>query len=195
MNRVIEACHFAALKHSDQRRKNTAASPYINHPIECANILSQAGITDPDIIISAISHDLIEDTKTTSDELRQKFGDVVVGIVLECTDDKALDKIERKKLQLAHAKDASNEAKLVKAADKISNLSGLLNDPPASWPKEEIYGYAIWSYHVCQGIRGINTNLDNTLQQIFDNFGVSKLTEGELQTELEKYYCVIDKSE
>ncbi|KAG2458641.1 MESH1 pyrophosphohydrolase, partial [Polypterus senegalus] len=44
---LLEAVHFAAEKHKSQRRKDTEATPYINHPIGVARILAyEGGITD-----------------------------------------------------------------------------------------------------------------------------------------------------
>lgn len=41
--KLLEAANFAAIKHEDQRRKNEAQTPYINHPIGVANILANEG--------------------------------------------------------------------------------------------------------------------------------------------------------
>ena len=47
LGRLLEAVHFAAGKHKNQRRKNSESTPYINHPISVANVLSkEGGITD-----------------------------------------------------------------------------------------------------------------------------------------------------
>ena len=66
MNRLLHATHFVAEKHSEQRRKNCAATPYINHPIEVATHLNRVGnVTDEEILIAAILHDTVEDTHDT----------------------------------------------------------------------------------------------------------------------------------
>lgn len=59
-----EALKFASFKHRFQRRK-TEDIPYINHPIEVANYLTNAGIEDYEILSAAILHDTVEDTDTT----------------------------------------------------------------------------------------------------------------------------------
>lgn len=75
MNRLIHALAFAATKHRDQRRKDAAASPYINHPIALANVLAnEAGIDDERVLIAAVLHDTVEDTETTEQELAREFG-------------------------------------------------------------------------------------------------------------------------
>jgi (p)ppGpp synthase/HD superfamily hydrolase len=56
-----KACHFAAFKHRHQRRKNVNI-PYINHPLEVANILASAGVEDVATLCAAVLHDTLEDT-------------------------------------------------------------------------------------------------------------------------------------
>lgn len=83
----------------------------------------------------------VEDTETSMTELMEKFGPVIAGIVAEVTDDKTLPKEERKRLQVAKAATKSDEAKLVKIADKISNLRDIVVSPPADWSVERRQNY------------------------------------------------------
>ncbi len=157
----VRAVHFAADKHRDQRRKDAKASPYINHPIALAQVLSEeAGITDVDVLSAAILHDTIEDTHTTPDELRTHFGHRITDIVLEVTDDKSLSKEQRKMLQIEHASHKSPEARLVKLADKICNLRDILSSPPSDWTLERKQEYFEWAAQVIDGLRGSNTQLE-----------------------------------
>ena len=72
---LLQAAHFAADKHRDQRRKGKDKSPYINHCIEVAETLaSTGGITDLAILQAALLHDTVEDTQTKPAELTQHFG-------------------------------------------------------------------------------------------------------------------------
>ena len=129
---VLKAAAFAADKHRMQRRKDAEASPYINHPLALGHILSSVGgVTDGTVIAAALLHDTVEDTETSADELHVEFGPAIAGIVTEVTDDKSLPKEERKRLQVAKARAKSNGAKLVKLADKISNLRDIVASPPA----------------------------------------------------------------
>src|SRR5689334_1699528 len=131
---LLEALAFAAHKHRDQRRKDPEASPYINHPIALANVLvREGGIDDVEVLCAALLHDTVEDTATTPEELQEHFGSRIAGIVAEVTDDKALPRAERKRLQVEHAAALSPEAKLVKLADKICNLRDVAQRAPASW--------------------------------------------------------------
>ena len=161
ITQVLRALAFAAHKHRDQRRKNVEASPYINHPISLANILTnEGGVSDVEVICAALLHDTIEDTDTTPEELEQEFGQAIKSIVLEVTDDKALPKVERKRLQIEHAAHATDKAKLVKLADKISNLRDIANSPPENWPLERRQEYFDWARQVVEQVRGVNAQLE-----------------------------------
>jgi guanosine-3',5'-bis(diphosphate) 3'-pyrophosphohydrolase len=152
--RVVGALVFAADKHRHQRRKDSDASPYINHPIDLANILvNEAHVSDPVVLVAAVLHDTVEDTATTIDELTARFGPDVSGIVAEVTDDKTLAKSERKRLQVEHAPHASFGAQQVKLADKISNLRDLANRPPANWGVERRRDYFDWAKRVVDPLR------------------------------------------
>ena len=163
----VRAVAFAAEKHRDQRRKDAGASPYINHPIALANILANEGdVQDPVVLCAAVLHDTIEDTRTTVDELRMHFGPQVTAVVLEVTDDKSLEKDERKQRQIDHAPHISNEAKLIKLADKISNLRDILGTPPADWSGDRRRAYFDWATRVVAGMRGIHPGLEGEFDRL-----------------------------
>lgn len=190
--RIIAATNYAAECHSQQRRKDVHGTPYINHPIDVANFLTSHGVTDADTIIGALLHDVIEDTKGTAVEITQKFGDKVCQIVKDCSDDKSLHKVQRKMIQITHAKDISPEAKLVKLADKYSNVSGLLDNVPRSWSKEVVLGYVYWSLAVCRNLFGINESIDVDLLVLFKKHGIdTDMSDHDLQRHLNEYYKVI----
>jgi (p)ppGpp synthase/HD superfamily hydrolase len=199
MRDSIKALHFAAEAHKNQRRKDTNKTPYINHPIHVATILSNCGVTDANTLMAAILHDTVEDTPVTFDDIFYAFGGKVCSIVRDCTDDKSLDKVTRKKLQIDHAKTICHEAKLVKLADKLSNISDLDSNPPPSWTKEEIEGYLVWSFAVskCLHLEAVDVSrqLMNMLNIIYDKHGFNKLSNSALNEKLETYYKSIDKSE
>lgn len=127
---ILRAAEFAGRKHRDQRRKDPSASPYINHPLALAEILSGDGrVRSAEVLAAALLHDTLEDTDTTPAELRAAFGSKITGIVQEVTDDKTLPKQRRKELQVLHAPHISRSAKLIKLADKIANLSDIITSP------------------------------------------------------------------
>lgn len=167
MKRLIEAAHFAAKKHRDQRRKNRDASPYINHPLEVThNLATIGGVDDEEILIAALLHDTIEDTETTREEIAELFGDRVATLVMECTDDKSLPKLERKRLQIVNAPKKSDGAKQIKICDKMANLTSILADPPANWTTQRKREYFEWAKQVVSGLLGVNKALDQVIQRL-----------------------------
>ena len=161
VNKLIEASNYAARQHIGQRRKGARGEPYINHPLEVANLLANiGGITDSDVLIAAILHDTVEDTETTAEELRELFGERITALVLEVTDDKSLPKDERKRLQVEHAPHLSPGAKAIKLADKISNITDVTGHPPADWTQERRLEYIDWAERVVIGLRGVNPELE-----------------------------------
>ena len=166
--RLLEALNFAAIKHRNQRRKDPDKTPYINHPIGVAQILSkEGGITDCDVLIAAVLHDTVEDTDTTFEELENAFGAKIRKIVDECSDDKSLPKNERKRLQIEHAPACSHEAKLVKLADKLYNLRDLERVTPDGWTERRVQEYFVWASHVVAGLKGANDKLESALHELF----------------------------
>ncbi len=158
---LFDALAFAAHKHRAQRRKDIEASPYINHPIALADVLANEGaVEDPIVLCAAVLHDTIEDTETTYAELRERFGREIADVVMEVTDDKTLLKAERKERQVVHAPDLSQRAKLVKLADKISNLRDIASNPPASWLLSRKQEYYEWAKRVIDGLRGAHPGLE-----------------------------------
>jgi hypothetical protein len=85
--------------------------------------------------------------------------------VRELTDDKSLEKGERKWLQIEHARDSSPSAKQIKIADKISNVRDIAVSPPADWPLERRREYLMWSERVVAGCRGVNPKLDQAFDE------------------------------
>src|SRR5690606_2906343 len=132
-------------------------SAYINHPIALANILvNQGHITDIETICGALLHDTVEDTETTAEELSQEFGNAIRDIVLEVTDNKSLPKAERKQKQINHAALLSPKAKLVRLADKIANLTDIVNTPPSDWTLDRKQEYFDWAKKVVDQLRGVH---------------------------------------
>lgn len=165
---IVKAVAFAADKHRNQRRKDAEALPYINHPIELANVLAnEGGVEDVTVLCAAVLHDTIEDTETTSEELQAIFGPKVASVVMEVTDDKSLEKSVRKQRQVEHAPHISTEAKLVKLADKICNLRDIIASPPADWSAERKQAYFEWAARVVAGLRGVHAELESVFDGLY----------------------------
>lgn len=82
---LLSTAHFAAVAHSQQRRKSPSSPAYVQHPLHVAALLaSPASSLHPnppiEVLQAAMLHDVIEDTETTVQELRERFGDVVTNI-------------------------------------------------------------------------------------------------------------------
>jgi GTP diphosphokinase / guanosine-3',5'-bis(diphosphate) 3'-diphosphatase len=148
MARLLDALAFAANKHRDQRRKDSDATPYINHPIAVAQALCDGGVHDITTLQAAVLHDTVEDTDTTFAELEERVGPVVAAVVREVTDDKALDKASRKTAQVANAAAKSAAAAAVKVADKTCNLRDLRLAPPVHWDSARRKQYVNWALSV-----------------------------------------------
>jgi guanosine-3',5'-bis(diphosphate) 3'-pyrophosphohydrolase len=163
--RLLAAASFAAQKHRNQRLKDADESPYINHPLAVAALLANdGGVRDADLLVAALLHDTVEDTRTTFDELTQFFGAEISNLVAEVTDDKAQPKNARKQLQVANAPHKSDRAKQLKIADKICNVREIDPMRPRNWNHDRKTQYLDWAARVVAGCRGVNPRLD----QLFD---------------------------
>ena len=166
---ILKAIRFSAEKHNDQRRKDARSSPYINHPIQVAETLwSVGGVRDEALLVAAILHDTIEDTDTTPEEIKSVFGEEVLGLVLEVTDDKSLPKEDRKQLQIESAMNKSPRAKLLKLADKLCNIHDITVFPPKDWSLKRKQEYLLWSEKVVNGLRGSNKALEARYDEELD---------------------------
>ena len=164
--KIFRAASFAAKKHSQQKRKGSDGEPYINHPVEVANILTTAGgVTDTDVITAALLHDTVEDCDVSFEEIEERFGPQVAGYVRELTDDKSLPKAERKRLQIEHAPHLSHGAKQIKLADKISNIRDVTDNPPEGWDLQRRTEYVEWGENVVAGLRGANAGLEKLFDE------------------------------
>lgn len=186
--KIIRAYSFAAIKHNGQIRKNINNSPYINHPIEVTQLLSYAGVKDVDVLIAGVLHDVIEDTDATEIEIKTLFGKTVLNIIIECSHNNTLSKIEQRRYQLSHIKHISYGAKLIKMADGYSNLLELCTYPPINWSKERIDGYKIFLYARYYESAGINKYFDKIYTGLFNQYNISVKSQQDLDQRLEKYY-------
>ncbi|NXV17409.1 MESH1 pyrophosphohydrolase, partial [Cepphus grylle] len=153
---LLEAADFAAGKHKGQRRKDPEGTPFINHPIGA----------------EPRQHPHPRDTDTTFSEIEERFGAEVRRVVEEVTDDKALPKMERKRLQIERAAGSSPRAKLVKLADKLHNLRDINRCTPAGWTPQRVQEYFRWAAQVVAGLRGTSPPLEAALRRLFEERGL-----------------------
>ena len=165
---LMKAAHFAATRHSAQRRKGASAEPYVNHLLEVAELVSSA-LSEPDtnLVIAALLHDTVEDVGVTKEELIANFGQDVADLVLEVTDDKSLPKQERKRLQIVNAPKKTERAQVIKLADKISNLRAILASPPSDWSVERQRQYFEWARQVVDALSAPNPGLKLEFDRLY----------------------------
>ncbi|MDL4840130.1 HD domain-containing protein [Aquibacillus rhizosphaerae] len=132
----MKAISYATTKHTGQKRKVDDA-PYIIHPYRVGMLLSQEACPE-DIIIAGLLHDVVEDTDGTLEEIRSLFGEEVATLVEFASEpNKSLSWEDRKKHTIETIKTAPLAAKLVVCADKVDNLSSILEN-------EQQLGSNIW---------------------------------------------------
>jgi (p)ppGpp synthase/HD superfamily hydrolase len=136
---VQRALTFAARKHTNPRKGTDI--PYITHPVHVALILARHGFDDQ-VLAAAILHDVLEDTETTPEELRNAFGDKVLYMVQEVSEPnfkrpKSETWEQRKETKLEHLQSASREALAISAADRLHNVCNTVHDI-------EVSGPAVW---------------------------------------------------
>lgn len=163
---VSEAAEFAAHRHTGTPRKARPDEPYVNHLAEVASLLADATDgADAELVAAGWLHDTLEDTGTAREELAQKFSDRVASLVVECTDDLSLSQIERRQKQIEDAPHKSPGAKLIKIADKVSNIRARMVPNPSDAQRNDLAAYAIWAKQVVAGCRGVNARLDTMFDE------------------------------
>ena len=124
--KIQKAIVFATLAHEGQCRKGTTI-PYIVHPMEVMQILTENGCNET-VVLAGILHDTLEDTQTTPKDILQNFGQDVLDLVLYESEDKSRSWQERKQATINHLVAASKEIQLVCCADKLSNIKSIYVD-------------------------------------------------------------------
>lgn len=149
---LLRTANFAARKHSTQRRRDAARSPYIEHPLAVAGFLAEAGYPIETLMVGLL-HDTVEDTETTIEELERTFSGVIASAVEELTHDKRLTRDARREVQVVGAAQMTVLASRVRIADKVSNVLDLLQRPPERWSQQERQDYldfAVRVVHACR---------------------------------------------
>ena len=175
---IHKAIEFAAIRHKDQKRKGTEL-PYIVHPMEVMQILTENGC-DKNVIVAGILHDTIEDTETTYDDVLEYFGKEIADIVASESEDKSKSWKERKQTTIARLPNESFETQLVCCADKLSNLRSMLSDyqkvGEKLWERFRSDRENIkWYYNGIIESRSVLDDYDmyqelkNTFQKLFEN--------------------------
>lgn len=162
---IIKAFHFASEAHRGMRRKS--GEPYIVHPIAVAKIVNQEIGLGVKSIISALLHDVVEDTDYTIDDIRSNFGPKVASIIDGLTkisgvfDNKSSLQAENfRKMLLTLSEDV--RVILIKLADRLHNMRTLDSLPRHKQIKiagETIYLFAPLAHRL--GLYAIKTELED----------------------------------
>jgi (p)ppGpp synthase/HD superfamily hydrolase len=121
---VERALEFARGAHGEQCRP--AGEPYIEHLREAVAVLVDGlGVTDPDLLVAAALHDVVEDTDVVLGEVEEEFGSSVSEMVAWVT--KRPD--EEKPDYLARLASAPDPVIWLKLADRLSNVQRLDTHP------------------------------------------------------------------
>src|SRR6266702_92487 len=177
---ISEAAEVAARRHKIMMSKGRDNEPYVNHLAEVANFLAIATDgADAELVAAGWLHDTLEDTETTTKELALRFSDRVASLVIECTDDMSLPKAERRRRQVVDAPKKSADAKLIKIADKISNIGARIRSNSTAEERADLIEYTDWAVQVVAGCRGGNAYLDEMFDDVVERARASLRTPSE----------------
>jgi (p)ppGpp synthase/HD superfamily hydrolase len=165
------ALGFATARHIDQYRDSDRA-PFIEHPIEVAQLLHRYG--HPDHVIAAgLLHDVLENTTTTRAELERRFGPRIARLVSTVSDDPSIEDYVSRKHQLrervAHA---DPDALTIFAADKIAKVRELAWLPASErtgrrvHPKLSHYRASLQTLRLAAGANPLVDHLEAELSRL-----------------------------
>ena len=168
-NILQKAFELASAGHIDQKRDS--GEPYITHPLHVAIYLSELSM-DLDTIVSAILHDLIEDTDITYNDIKKEFGKEIADIVDGVT---KLDKINYnskeeakadaiRKMVIAMSKDI--RVLILKLADRLHNIETI--DYLNEWKQEKIAQETLYVYAPLAHRLGLQS-IKHTLEDVSFN--------------------------
>ena len=122
---IHSALEEARADHEGQVRNGSGGMPYVEHPMRVAALLDEHDYGD-EVLAAALLHDVVEDSATTLEELREKFGGEVAGLVGAMTDDESIDDYRQRKAEHRERLAAAPaEAMAIYGADKLTNVTTL----------------------------------------------------------------------
>jgi (p)ppGpp synthase/HD superfamily hydrolase len=122
---IARALAKATAAHAGQIRNGSGGLPYIEHPRRVAAMLAERGYPD-EILAAALLHDVVEDSDTTVEDLRDEFGGEIAALVAALSDDESIGSYrDRKDEHRARIADVDGDALAVYAADKLANMTTL----------------------------------------------------------------------
>jgi (p)ppGpp synthase/HD superfamily hydrolase len=123
-HKINKALEFATMAHKGQKRK-VGGEDYISHPIAVSMIISEY-TNDTDVIVAALLHDVVEDTKYGLEDLSKLFGERVADMVAGVTEDKSIKDFKVRKEDYYNRVIKNSDSVLIAVADKIHNLASMV---------------------------------------------------------------------
>ncbi len=163
MNVIQIAKRYALDHHGKQCRPNASEEPIGVHLAEVSSYVIDEGVSES-VVAAAWLHDVVEDTEVTLDMIGREFGEPVRCLVAGLTDPKdfsALPLEKRKPRQAKRLATLTDDVKIIKLADQISNLKSVIFDPPLDWDSEKCLRYIQGATSVANVCQGLSKRLDD----------------------------------
>ncbi len=129
----MSALRFARRVHLGQYRKQTGEQ-FVEHPIAVAQLLADSGY-DETLIAAAYLHDVVEKTDVSLDEIRERFGPNVAGVIDCLSEDPEIKGYSDRKRALRRGiLAAGGEPVIIYAADRVANMRDWLKIAPEERP-------------------------------------------------------------
>ncbi|HEY6636398.1 MAG TPA: HD domain-containing protein [Solirubrobacterales bacterium] len=127
------ALRFARRVHLGQHRKQTGEQ-FVEHPIAVADLLIESGYDGP-LISAAYLHDVVEKTDVELDEIRERFGPAVAGLVDALSEDPEIDGYAARKRALRkRILESGGDPVIIYAADRVANMRDWRSVAPKDRP-------------------------------------------------------------
>jgi GTP diphosphokinase / guanosine-3',5'-bis(diphosphate) 3'-diphosphatase len=165
MSLLHDAKRYALLRHADQRRDNATREPVALHLAEVSAYVADEGRAET-VVAAAWLHDVVEDTDATLADVRAAFGDEVARLVDGLTDPDgygAMPLTERKRRQAARLAAHSDDVKIIKLADQLSNVKRVIDDPPLDWDAAACLVYIEGAVAVAAAAAGVAPRLETLI--------------------------------
>ncbi len=170
--KIKKAYDIAKAAHQDQKRRS--GEPYIMHPVAVAQILFNFGM-DNECIISALLHDVVEDTKVSIDFIRETFGDEVALLVDGVTKLGKIPLSTREEVQAENirkmfiAMNKDVRVIIIKLADRLHNMRTLQFMPDYKQREKSLETLEIYAPIAHRlGIRAIKDELEDLAVRYLD---------------------------
>ncbi len=180
LERIRDAYEMAKSAHSGQLRKD--GSPYVTHCVAAADITVDMGM-DEDSVVSALLHDVIEDTKLTHADIARQFGSAVADIVEGVTkltrvqytskEDEQMENL--RKMLMAMSKDI--RVILIKIVDRLHNMRTMAYQSPEKQRSKSLETMEIYAPIAHRlGMQRAKWELEDLSLQYLDPAGYKEIT-------------------